>query len=124
MVTSWTIYWLTRLDWICGSLEGAIIISLVIAGLLGFAFIPASVEESEYYMKGIPVWIRKMLAIAAIAASVRCFIPSTKEMAAIIVIPAIANSQTATELGSATVTLAKEWLEELRPKKAEPTKEK
>ena len=45
------------------------------------------------------------------------FVPSTKEMAAIYVVPKIANSQTVKDLGEGVVTLAREWLEELRPAK-------
>lgn len=48
------------------------------------------------------------------------FVPSTKQMAAIVVIPRIANSETVSDLGDLgkdLVGLAKEWVEEMRPRK-------
>lgn len=53
-------------------------------------------------------------------------IPSTKQMAAIIVVPKIANSEVVAEMGDTAkelVGLAKAWLVELKPKaKAEDAK--
>ncbi len=51
-----------------------------------------------------------------IAELIRVFTPTTKEMAAIIVIPAIVNNQDIKELGGEIPKLAREWLEEFRPK--------
>ena len=44
---------------------------------------------------------------------------ASKGLAAIYVIPKIANSQTVNDLGEGVVTLAREWIEELRPAKKE-----
>lgn len=45
------------------------------------------------------------------------FIPTTKEIAAIIIIPVIANNQETRGLGEEIPKLAREWLEELKPSK-------
>lgn len=63
--------------------------------------------------------------IASFAVQFACgiistFLPSTKQMAAIVVIPRIANSETVLELGDLgkdLIVLAKEWVEEIQPKK-------
>ena len=44
-------------------------------------------------------------------------IPSTKQLAAIYLLPKIVENRQITELPDKAVTLANEWLEELRPKK-------
>lgn len=66
--------------------------------------------------------IRVTFPVAAIAILLRVFTPTKEEMAAIIVIPKIANSETVSEIGDGMKTLAAEWLEELRPNKKEETK--
>lgn len=43
------------------------------------------------------------------------FVPTTKEMAAIVVIPRVANSESVQGLGEGIVDLAKVWMQELRP---------
>ena len=52
--------------------------------------------------------------IFAIAGSV---IPSTKQMAAILLVPKIVNNANAIEMPKKLLGLANEWIEELRPKK-------
>lgn len=44
-------------------------------------------------------------------------VPTTKEMAAIIVIPKVANSESVQGLGEGVVELAKAWMQELKPDK-------
>lgn len=45
------------------------------------------------------------------------FVPTTKEMAAIMVVPRIANSQSVSDVAEGIVELAKAWMVELRPAK-------
>ena len=47
-------------------------------------------------------------------------VPTTREVAAIIVIPRIANSESVEKIGTGIVDLATAWLEELKP---QPTTE-
>jgi hypothetical protein len=44
-------------------------------------------------------------------------IPSTKQMAAIMIVPKIANSEKVQTIGNKVYDLAVEWMEELRPTK-------
>lgn len=46
------------------------------------------------------------------------FIPSTKEMAAIIVLPKIVNNEKVQDAGNKLFDLAVEWLEDLKPGKS------
>ena len=44
------------------------------------------------------------------------FVPTTKEMCAIKLVPMIANDEQVQELPNKVVDLANEWLDELKPK--------
>jgi hypothetical protein len=48
---------------------------------------------------------------------VNCLLPTTREMAAILVVPRIANSEKVQTVGNHLYDLAVEWMEELRPAK-------
>lgn len=51
-------------------------------------------------------------------------VPTTKEMAAILVIPRVANSEKVQQVGNKLYDLAVEWMDELHPKKKEDNKDK
>ena len=92
MITSSDIYWITRLDGLCGLLLGLSIlagIGLIIAAVYFFVVW----DEND---KISPV-ATKALVLAAILFSIfvsgAVLTPSTKEMAAIILVPKIANNQ-------------------------------
>ena len=53
---------------------------------------------------------------------VNTLIPNTKQAAAIIVLPEIVNSEAVQQLPGELTTLAREWLQELRPAKKEGAK--
>lgn len=54
-------------------------------------------------------------ALSVTADIVRAAIPTNKEMAAIIVVPAVANSEPLNEMAGNIVELANAWLKELAP---------
>lgn len=120
MVTLTQMYWLTRLDSICNTLGTIFICLLVaIAALAVAGAIPRDSLCDESHMQGKRLHaLLPRFAVAALAvAVVGAFIPTTKEMAAILVIPRIANSETVQQLGEGVVELAKAWMVELAPKK-------
>lgn len=47
------------------------------------------------------------------------FTPSTKQMAAIMIVPKITNSEKVQTIGNKVYDLAVEWMEELKPNKKE-----
>ena len=120
MVTPSSIYWLTRLD-VVNTLG---IILTVFGGIFSIATwvticvvgcLEDTVEEKALTLK-LAKWTT---AIATVGIFIACFVPTTKEMAAIIVVPRIANSESVQQLGEGIVTLAQDWLKELSPKKGE-----
>lgn len=108
-ITPEIMYWLTRCDSIC---TASGILAVAFAILFAFTIIPIIVGDDA---RACFVVCPLAFVIGMIFASTCVFVPSTKEMAAIYVIPKIANSQTVKDLGEGVVMLAREWIEELRP---------
>ena len=110
-ITPEMMYWLTRCDSIC--IAGFFL--TVVFGI-GFSIsFCAIIDEVSGVLIRLFCLFSFVASFAGIATCV--FVPSTREMAAIYVVPKIANSQTVKDLGEGVVTLAREWLEELRPAK-------
>lgn len=117
MITPSTIYWLTRLDAMKDLTVSLLLISLLLGatGLVGF--VASTVSEGELTNLFGRRFCRTVLAMFIAALLGMTFLPTTKEMAAIIVVPRIANSENIQQLGDGIVNLAQEWMKELAPKK-------
>jgi len=128
MITPFKMYLITMLndvDMVCGLVLAFSIVATVAGITIAFATSGYDAETKEdaedETLWRAHVFAKKVARTAAyfvaVASLVGILTPTTKEMAAIIVVPKIANSETAAELGEGVKTLAVEWLEELRPKK-------
>ena len=126
MITGWEIYWFTRLDPIRGLAGMTAVMGLIIFFLM-FLLYPAFCDifaHDDGKRKKSLSWLARS-QIAVFSATVLCafahaLTPTTREMAAIKVIPMIANSESMQKLGDVgdnMLDLANEWLRELRPKK-------
>ena len=122
MITSTQLYWLTRLDNICNTSAALVAIS---AAVLILATVPYVIIKADDYSDEnaiCPVLlslIKKFLVVLVLSLSTVIFTPSTKEMAAILVIPQIANSEKVQAVGGKLYDLAVEWMDELKPKHEE-----
>lgn len=56
-------------------------------------------------------------AVTVICSVLNSFIPTTREAAAIVMVPAIANSEKVQTVGNRLYELAVEWMDELRPRR-------
>lgn len=117
MITPSTIYWATRCDNFCGfTLAIALILSVVMVFTLAGFIIRAtdrSDELARLCVKLSPLTIF-LFFVSWLAFS---FIPTTKECAAMIIVPAIANNEKLRDTGDKLYELAVEWINELHPKK-------
>lgn len=113
-------YWLTRLDGV-RDMAGCILIPSTIALLFcAVGYGVAVAEDDDSAMKKIKPPLRLSIVFSVIAAAVMLFLPTMREMAAIKVVPMIANSESVKKLGDVgdnMLDLANEWLQELKPKK-------
>lgn len=136
MITQSQVYWLAKLDDIRrffhgGMLDGLSFTTCSVGLLIALITTAALIIEGETLSDSTKATVTKCrniawkVMIASFAVQFACgiistFLPSTKQMAAIVVIPRIANSETVSELGDLgknLIVLAKEWVEEIRPKK-------
>lgn len=116
-MTTAQMYWLTRLD----ALEVLSIIMIVLGlfvTVVTTAIYLCGFNDIERNVKRV---LRNILRVSipalVIGIAIDVFVPNTKEMAAILVVPRIANSESLSDIADGVKTLAVEWLEELRPGK-------
>lgn len=110
-ITPETMYWITR----CDNIHN-VSVALAILSCVGIFFMTLHIiiDEAALFSKFLCL---SLWAIFFVSISVFSFVPTTKEMAVIYVVPAIANSETVQGIGNDIVGLAKEWIVELKPKK-------
>lgn len=126
MITGWEIYWFTRLDPLKGIVGTTAVIGLIISVLM-FLLYPAFCDifdyDEEKRKKSLTWTVRLQVAVfsaTVLFAFAHALTPTTREMAAIKVIPMIANSESVQKLGDVgdnMLDLANEWLQELKPGK-------
>lgn len=94
MITEEMIYWIFRLD----AIKGFCFVVLLVGGL-ATALLTAHliidkdcIDFSDYFYKRLLIFVKSMYVIIGIAILTLIFLPSTKEMAAIKIIPVIYNS--------------------------------
>lgn len=120
MITEMEMYWLTRLDGV-HVMAGCILVTSAIALLFcAVGYGVAVTEDDDRAMKKLKPPLRLSVVFSVVAAAVMLFLPTMREMAAIKVVPMIANSESIKKLGDVgdnMLDLANEWLQELKPKK-------
>ena len=125
MITQSQMYWLTRLDGIHGCMIPFDFIAIFSA--IGFVlsmigYILARDNQEKELAKNLKNsrWVCSWMFLVSFLISVitTIFVPTTKEMAAILVVPRIVNSEKIQTAGNKIYDLAVEWMEELRPKNA------
>ena len=143
MITSTQIYWLTRLDPVkellghcIGPCFLGLTILLVAASVTAFClgtvtgngaldmFNGKSNEELEDIhtrFRHISRWSAAfgcvVLTVTVICHVLTSLIPTTREAAAIIMVPAITNNEKVQTVGNKLYELAVEWMDELRPRR-------
>lgn len=93
----WTLYWITRLDSI-SVFAGAV--SIVSFGGIIIAIAIASMNEWEDdgVTKQAVYWLKRSVAICVFTAIITILLPTTKQMAAIIILPKLSQSETVKEI--------------------------
>ena len=123
MITPSTIYWITRFDDIRTGLGASAVVAVVLAALVMVLFISVvenvSRDNEVRLMKLAFSFAAALALLACVIWGVRTFVPTTRDAAAMAVLPALANSEKVQTVGNAVYDLAVEWLEELKPAKKE-----
>lgn len=98
-ITPWTIYWITRLDVIIG-------ISVLLLTAVLITFVIWTFEAGQRIVPAMKFLLIPFIPLMLI---VTC-LPSTKEMAAIIIIPKIVNSEKVERVGNYLYDTAINWV--------------
>ena len=110
-ITTMQMYWLVMLDNLTGGFC-AILGICCLFFVLGIPMLGAIDRENLFF----PI-AKKVIVIAAVSLLGLVFTPSTKQMAAIMIVPKIANSEKVQTIGNKVYDLAVEWMKELAPNK-------
>jgi len=123
MITEWQMYLLVMLDNIKEFLLVLGIVTGVIAGLTLLIVLVSGGEgdmSKETAKKLLKLCAWTMLPIVILIFGLRSVVPSTRQMAVIVVTPKIANSvsdnKELQKLPDNIVNLANSWIDELKPK--------
>ena len=113
-----SMYWLVKLDDIRSLLSGFSFFSLLVLVIGGVFFIVFMlIEDKLKYLKKFIVCFIIVFLLTITLFTSSALIPSTKQMAAIVVFPKIINNKKVQELPDKIMDLSTAWLEELKPDK-------
>jgi hypothetical protein len=120
MITSWQLYWILELDEIgkfLGCTYTLLIIGIVILSILN-VIATITNDDCEDTLEKIKLFRKwwKYAVVMFFINSLGWFLPSTKNMAVIIVAPKIINNQKVQQIPDKVLDLANSWLDELKPK--------
>ena len=129
MITPTQMYWLVKLDdmrHVLSCIMWLPIVLAIVIGVMAFATFMMTIDGDRGTKKEAVsdiarlaiLFVSMLLIVVALQVAV-AFVPSTKQMAAIIVVPKIANSEKVQTVGNQLYDLAVEWMNELKPKKGE-----
>lgn len=142
MITTSEMYWLTRLDAIhnlFGEISAISVVIVLCAGALGlFLFLLKHFAGNKSYelfshmkdetfeatkarfgriARGCLFVVFACVATLLLTDATHSLLPTTKEMAAILIVPKIANNEKVQDCGNRLYDLAVEWMDALKPKK-------
>ena len=121
-LSAWDVYWVMQADTIHHTANGCALVSTM-AVFLGAVIVCASYEELMF-PKPIGLIIRRvwlsLIPIAFLSIIAATFLPTTKTVAAIIVLPAIANNEQLHGEAEELYHLAKEALTDMVKKDDKP----
>lgn len=123
-ITPFTVYLISRLTPLYEFVAALCVVSVAAMAVGSVALLVMTVDRDLEVetQRTILRWLRWMVSASIVFGALMVAIPSTKDAAAMVVLPRIANSQSVRELGDAVVELAKAWCEELKPEKSEDKK--
>jgi hypothetical protein len=112
-ITPMQMYWITSLDSVVAASLFVAVIFAVFAFITFGIMLDNCIHWLAPFLSGFMAFIFLLIVV---------FTPSTKQMAAILIIPKIANSEKVEKIGNGLYDLAVEWMNELKPTKKEGAK--
>lgn len=126
IITPMQMYWLTRLTSLGNGLAfiTCLFFIIAIAHLVAGCIMQDDTFQDCTHERGVKlIKASPLLAVMAVVLLiVNCMLPTTREMAAILIVPRIVNNEKVQTVGNHLYDLAVEWMEELRPANKENAK--
>ena len=111
MITPMQMYWLLKFDDIGTTFSIIVLASTIVALLSAFLYCISKGTEDEAIEKiSVHILILSLIC-SAIFLILNTFLPSTKQMAAIYVVPAIVNNERVQNIGNKTLDVSEDLLE-------------
>ena len=129
MIDESTMYWITRLDKLDGLLYGMLIVFTVVSVVLTVTCFISSMtrhnDPNDERVFQLVRWVAPVaLLLFLLSAAGWLFVPTTKEYAAIKMIPALVNNPKVQDEAKEVYALAKEWLKDQVKDEVTPEKKK
>lgn len=108
MITPMQMYWLLKLDDIrgfCAFLVGFAILAIIISLAV------YNIDETERVRKNVTLGFAFGLFCLGLFGGALTFLPSTKQMAAIYVVPALVNNEKVQQIGGKTLDISNQLLD-------------
>ncbi len=121
-MNSTTIYWITRLNHFHSFLSVMIVLIVFFGLIYALCKMGPDYEATQYGgtwtpTKGDKGVITGCFLLIILFGAAKALMPTTKEMCAIIAIPAIVNDADVQEIGADIMQLGKEWIKEQKEAK-------
>ena len=124
-MSPWQIYWIVQADSIgssfgvaCGVLTAFLVLALIIYSI----HYPPGYREADHEkatrqsVKELTgKYVRRLIPLVFLTFLIGTFTPTTKGLAAVHVLPVLAESEAIKEISQETYQLTLEWIEELKP---------
>lgn len=113
MIDESSMYWLTRMDYVCQLLRGFGIAGIVAGVISLIPFFATLGDEAHASVSKVVRWLCPTLLLIGMLGLVgRALTPTTRELAVIKVVPAIVNNEDLKRECSELYTLTKSWLKD------------
>lgn len=110
MITPMQMYWLLKLDDISGFCTVALFVSLFLLWLSMTAYWIGDEDTNEKDKKTVRILFCLAVISGIFFGCVKTFLPSTNQMAAIYVVPAIVNNERVKNIGNKTLDISEDLL--------------
>ena len=117
MISEWEMYWILRLDGLYGTFVVLALVSAIIFCIAGGVCMASDIEDEDYARFFRVIKCSLISCIVCLIPAV--FLPTTKEMAMIKVVPMIANSEIVREMPADAGVLYRMGVEAIKEKLTE-----
>ena len=116
MITPSIVYWITRLDNLFGLFIPVEVVSVLASIFLAIAALCTNAEGEVRTYNLIKKVLYFVIPVPIVVGIILVLMPTTKEAAAMYIIPKIANNENVQDIGGRALKLANDWIDELSPK--------